>query len=342
MTGSGGMAAAPIVLVDLTTDDGIVGRSYLFTFTPGMLKPVVGCIEALRELVVGDAVAPLDLDRKLRQRLTLLDTPGVVGLALAAIDMCAWDASARTRQLPLATLLGGTVRPMRAYNSCGLWIRSVDALPDEAEALAAEGGFGAVKLRLGRDDPKEDLAAVRAVMKRVGGRIAVMTDYNQRLTLNEALHRGRMLDDEGLCWIEEPIRHDRYDGYAQLCAQLRTPIQSGENLLGPLELAKAIEARSLDYVMPDVQRIGGVTGWLRAAALAHAHGIEMSSHLFPEYSVHLLAVTPTCHYLEYVDWAAPLLAEPIQIRDGHAVVPPGRFGAGIEWNEDAVTRYLVP
>jgi len=149
-----------------------------------------------------------------------------------------------------------------------------------------------------------------------------------------------MLDDEGLAWIEEPIRHDDYAGCARIAAELRTPVQIGENLLNTFELVKALDARAMDYVMPDVQRIGGVTGWLRAAAIAHAYGIDMSSHLFPEYSAHLLAVTPTCHWLEYMDWADPLLQEPIVIRNGHALIP-DRPGSGITWNEDAVKRYAV-
>ena len=334
------MPHAALVLIDLETEEGVTGRAYVFGFGPWTLKPIVGCLEFARDLLKGDRLAPFDNDQKLRKRLTLLDTPGIVGLALSGVDMCAWDALARAQGVPLVRLLGGEVKPVRAYNSCGLWIQPVEKVADEAEALAAEGNFAAVKLRLGRDDPADDLAAARAVLKRVGARVTVMCDFNQRLTTNEAILRGRMLDDEGLYWIEEPIRHDHYAGYAQLCSELRTPIQTGENLVNTFEMAQAIEAHSLDFVMPDVQRIGGVSGWLRAAALAHAHGIEMSSHLFPEFSAHLLAVTPTCHYLEYVDWAAPLVAEPIQIQDGHALIP-DRPGAGIEWNEDAVKRYLV-
>ena len=184
------------------------------------------------------------------------------------------------------------------------------------------------------------MAAARAVRERVGDHVTVMCDYNQRLTVNEALQRGRMLDGEGLHWIEEPIRHDDYAGSARIAAALRTPIQIGENLVDTFELVNAIQAKAMDYVMPDVQRIGGVTGWLRAAAIAHAHGIEMSSHLFPEYSAHLLAVTPTAHWLEYVDWASPVIAEPIQIRDGHAIIA-DRPGSGITWNEDAVKRFAV-
>jgi mandelate racemase len=166
------------------------------------------------------------------------------------------------------------------------------------------------------------------------------SDFNQRLTVAEAIRRGRALDDEGLYWIEEPTRHDDYAGYARICAEVRTPIQTGENLLNTFELVQALQANSLDFVMPDVQRIGGVTGWLRAAAIAHAHGVEMSSHLFPGYSAHLLAVTPTAHYLEYMDWADPVLNEPIRISDGHALIP-DRPGSGVTWDEAAVGRCLV-
>ena len=340
VSASGAIPTAPLVLIDLDTEQGITGRSYLFAFTPGMLKPIVASIEAVRDVLKGDALAPLNLEQKIRKHYTLFDTPGILGLAIAGVDMCAWDALARAQGVPLVRLLGGEVRPVRAYNSCGLWIQPVDKLPDDAEALAAEGDFGAVKLRLGRDNPHEDLAAVRAVKKRLGDRVTLMCDFNQRLTVNEAILRGRMIDDEGLYWIEEPVRHDHYAGYAQICAELQTPIQTAENLLNTFELIQAIQAQSLDFVMPDIQRIGGVTGWLRAAAITHAYGIEMSSHLFPEFSAHVLAVTPTCHYLEYMDWAAPLVTEPLRIDKGHAVIP-NRPGAGLDWNEEAVRRYLV-
>ena len=337
---SGAIPGAPLVLIDLETDEGVTGRAYVFGFAAWAAKPIVGCLEGIATLIKGEACAPVDLDTTLRRQLKLLDTPGLVGIALSGVDMAAWDALAQAEGVPLVKLLGGEVKPVKAYNSCGLWIQPVEKLADDAEALAAEGNFSAVKLRIGRDDPAQDLAAVRAVMKRVGDRIHVMSDFNQRLTVNEAILRGRMLDDEGLYWIEEPVRHDDYEGYARICAELQTPVQTGENLVNTLEMAQAIALESLDYVMPDVQRIGGVTGWLRAAALAQAHGIEMSSHLFPEYSCHLLAVTPTCHWLEYMDWAAPVLAQPTQIKDGHALIPE-RPGAGIEWNEDAVKRFAM-
>jgi mandelate racemase len=337
VSASGAIPKAALVLFDLETDEGVTGRSYVFAFAPWTLAPIVGCARALFEMVKGDPLAPVDIEAKLRRQLTLLDSPGLVGLALAGIDMAAWDALAQAQGVPLVKLLGGTVKPIPAYNSTGLWLQPVETLADEAEALLAEG-FTAVKLRVGRDDFAQDLAAVRTVKKRIGDRATLMCDFNQRLTVNEAIRRAHALDGEGLYWIEEPVRHDDYEGYARIAAEAATPIQTGENLVDTFEMARAIALRSLDFVMPDVQRIGGVTGWLRAAALAHAHGIEISSHLFPEFSVHLLGVAPTCHWLEFMDWAVPLLQEPVRVKDGFASIP-DRPGAGIQWDEAAVKRY---
>ena len=339
ISASGALPRAALVLFDLETDAGVTGRSYVFGFAAWTLPAIATCAQGLFAMIAGDPLAPLDLEAKLRRQTTLIDPNGLIGLALAGLDMAAWDALARAHGLPLVTLLGGAPRAIPAYNSTGLWIRPVDGLADEAEALLAEG-FRAIKLRVGRDDFAQDLAAVRAVKKRIGDGATLMCDFNQRLTVNEGLRRARALDGEGLHWIEEPVRHDDYEGCAAVAAAVATPIQTGENLVDTHEMARAIALRSLDFVMPDVQRIGGVTGWLRAAALAHAHGIEMSSHLFPEFSVHLLGVTPTCHWLEFMDWAAPVVEEPIAVKDGFARIP-DRPGAGIRWNEEAVTRYAV-
>ena len=150
-----------------------------------------------------------------------------------------------------------------------------------------------------------------------------------------------MIDAEGgVHWIEEPVRADDFAGNARIAREIATPIQIGENFMGPEQMAQALAAGACDYVMPDAQRMGGVTGWMRAAALAQAAGLEMSSHLFPEVSSHLLAVTPTGHWLEYVDWADAILAEPSRLENGSLVVPE-RPGSGIAWNEAAVARYAL-
>ena len=339
-TSAGALTTAPLVLIDLETSHGITGRAYLFAFRSAMLKPLVAVVEAMRDLVIGDAVAPFAIERKLRQQHALLGVHNLVMIALSGIDMAAWDAHAQALGQPLVRVLGGTPRPVRAYNSKGLGIMPVGPLAKEAALLVAEG-FAAVKLRLGRPTAAADLAAVRAVKEAIGPDVTLMCDFNQALTVNEAIVRGRLIDAEGgLLWIEEPVRADDFAGNARVAAALVTPVQIGENFMGPEQMVQALAAGASDFVMPDAQRIGGVSGWLRAAALAEGAGLEMSSHLFPEVSCHLLAVTPTCHWLEYVDWAAPILAEPLAVEDSHVLIPE-RPGTGIAWDEKAVARYAA-
>lgn len=338
-TSSGAVGRAPLVLVDCETDQGVRGHAYVFAISPAALKPLVEMVRAMADLLVGDELVPFEIERKLTQTFTLLGLAGLQRLAQAGIDMAAWDALARARGLPLARLLGGVPKPIPAYNSKGLGIMPPDQVGDEAVKLLGEG-FRAAKIRLGRPDAADDLKAVRALRKAVGDTVALMCDFNQALTVNEAIRRCRMLDDEGLVWIEEPVRHDDYAGCARVAAATRTPIQIGENFDSAFSMQAAISHRACDFVMPDLQRIGGVTGWMRAAALAHANGIEMSTHLFSEVSAQLMTVTPTGHWLEYVDWADAVLQEPLAVRNGH-VLPSEQPGSGVQWNETAVAKYLV-
>jgi mandelate racemase len=339
-TSTGALTVAPLLLIDLATDQGIVGRSYLFAIGKNALKPIATLVEAMAEMLQGDPVVPFDLEKKLRAKHTLLGVHNIVLFAMSGIDMAAWDALAQAHKLPLVRLLGGAPRPIRAYNSKGLGIMPVKALAKEATDLVEEG-FTAVKLRLGRPQAKADLEALRAVKKAIGPQITLMVDFNQGLTVAQALERGHLIDAEGgVHWIEEPVRADDFAGNARLTREIATPIQIGENFMGPEQMAQALAVQACDYVMPDAQRIGGVTGWMRAAALAQGAGIEMSSHLFPEVSCHLLAVTPTCHWLEYVDWADAILEEPVRVKDGHVQIPE-RAGIGMQWDEKAVTRFQL-
>lgn len=337
-TSGGAIAKVPLVLIDLSTSAGITGRSYLFCVTPLALKSTVAQLEDLATLVTGQPLAPFDLQQMLAKRMTLLGTTGIVGMAISGIDMAAWDAQAQIAGLPLARLLGGAVKPVQAYNSCGLGLIGAEKVAREALELLGDGRFGAVKLRLGYATLEEDLAAAHAVKHAVPAGTLVMSDYNQALTPAEAIRRGRALDELGLTWIEEPVRADDHAGNAQVAAALKTPVQIGENFWGPRDMARALAARACDYAMPDAERIGGVTGWLAAAAVADAHAMPMSTHLFPEISSHLMCVTPTAHWLEYVDWANPVLARPLEIRDGLAL-PRDEPGSGVAWNEAAVAKY---
>lgn len=335
---TGAVEHAALVLIDIETSAGITGRSYLFAFTPPMQAAIVSILQGMAAMIEGDEVSPFDIERKLRAKHRLIGLQNVVMFAISGIDMAIWDAHAKSTDQPLVCALGGSVRPVRAYNSNGLGIMPADALEQEAEQLVAEG-FNAVKMRLGRATAQEDLIAIRAVKKAIGSEVTLMCDFNQGLTVAEAIHRGRMIDDEGgMSWIEEPVLADDYRGLKKITAALQTPVSIGENFMGPEQMTDALSAECCDYVMPDVQRISGVSGWMRAAALADASGVEMSSHLFPEVSCHLLGVTPTAHWLEYVDWARPVLLQSHQIKDG-AMLIPEQPGNGLDWDEKAVKKY---
>jgi len=338
-TSAATVRAAPLLLVDVDTEQGIVGRTYIFCYRRSGARAIAQVVEEAAELVRGEAIAPLSMAATLQRRYALLGVTGIVRMALSALDAALWDAVAVAAGQPLATLLGAAPRPIRAYNSCGLGLMSAPAAADEAEHLL-EGGFGAVKLRLGYSTLDEDLAVTRAVRRRLPEDVQLMVDYNQALSVDDALARGRALQSEGVAWLEEPIRHDDHRGNAAIAQALDLPLQIGENFNGAQDLELALDARACDLVMPDVARIGGVSGWLQAAAAAAARSIPMSSHLMPELSGHLLAATPTCHWLEYVDWADVLVQEPLRIEDGRALVP-DRPGAGMVWDEAAVRHYRL-
>ena len=338
-TSRGVITKAPLLLIDLDTEEGVTGRSYLWCYFPAAVPAIAKILEEVARVVKGKRLAPADLWSKLAERFALIGVQGIVRMAMAGFDVAAWDALAIAAGWPLATLIGSSPKRIPAYNSCGLGLMAPREVADEAEKLLARG-FRAIKLRLGYPTLEDDLAALHAVKKRVGSEIAVMVDYNQALSLAQALERGRALDQDGIFWLEEPIRHDDYAGNATLVRELETPIQIGENFSESSAMAVALAAGAADYVMPDLERIGGVTGWLRAAALAATHRIEMSSHLFPEVSAHLLAATPTAHFLEYVDWADKILGEPLEIVDGCAVVPQ-RPGNGLTWDAKAVEKYRI-
>lgn len=338
-TSAGAVRTAPLLLFDLETHEGITGRAYQFCYVPAAAPALVIFLNDMCEAIRGQTVAPGELRLTLTRRYKLIGVQGVVRMGMSLVDVAAWDALARAAGMPLAAFLGGTPHPVLAYNSNGLGLMPPPALADEAEKLLA-GGFRAVKLRLGYPTLEADVGAVRAVRGRIGDDIAVMVDYNQALSLGEALERGRALDGEGVYWIEEPLRHDDYRGCAELARAISTPVQIGENFSLVHDMEKAMEAGACDYVMPDLERIGGVSGWREAGALAQGAGLPLSSHLYPETSAHLLAATPGAHWLEYVDWINTLIEEPLLLAEGMAH-PSTRPGNGLEWNEEAVRRLAM-
>jgi len=250
--------------------------------------------------------------------------------------MAFWDALGQLAGQPLARLLGGSPRPIRAYDSYGV----VDPVADEKDLRRSlDRGFRGIKIKGGDGDLDNDEQVVKAVRGLIGPDIALMLDFNQSLDPSEAGRRIDRLAAYDLHWIEEPVAAENLQGHAKVRATSPISIQSGENWWFPRGFAEAIAAGASDFIMPDLMKVGGVTGWLRVAGQADAASIPMSSHLFAEASSHMLAITPTAHWLEVLDLARAILAEPIEIDDG--TITARGPGLGLSWDEAAVARYSV-
>jgi mandelate racemase len=337
-TAVGVIPSTPLALIDLVSEEGVTGTTYVFCYSRTGLAAVTGALRELGPALAGADLAPVALWTELRGRFRLLGTTGAVGLALNGIDMAAWDAAAKAANLPLAELLGGPSGALvTAYGSLKS-MRPHD-LAEEAAERVAGGGFRYLKLKIGAGTIADDLAAIQAV-RDAAGDAGLMVDYNQSLTLTEARERVRVLDDEGLVWIEEPLPAEDLDGYARLCAAVSTPIQAGESWWSPEEAQRSIAAHASDLVMPDVARVGGVTGWLRAAGAAGNAGLRISTHVYPEVSAHLLAATPGAHLLEDLDKTRPLIQPALVYAEGQITVS-SVPGSGVAFDPDAVERFSV-
>ena len=335
-TASGVVSESPLVLMDVVTDAS-VGHSITFTYTRAALKPVAEFAANVAPLIAGRDLAPAAITDELAKRFRLLGTEGLVGMAIAGIDMAMWDALARMHSMSLVNLLGFAPKPVPAYGGVGY-----DGTQGSVRATERwiKHGLKGVKLKIGYPTVNEDCEVVRAARSSMPREAVLMVDYNQSLTPVEAVSRIRRLEEFDLTWVEEPVNAHDHDGHAFISREVATPIQAGENWWGPQELTKAIEKNATDYVMPDVMKIGGVTGWMQAAATAHAHNVAVSNHLWPEISAQLLAATPTAHYLEYADWWNPILKEPLRLQNGMTEIE-GVIGTGTQWDEAAIAKYGV-
>lgn len=335
-TASGAIEASPLLLLDVETDQGITGCAYLFAYTPLMLGPLHAVVRQLAPLLRGQPLVPLDRQRQLEQQFRLLGVQGLVGMVISTLDMALWDAWGKAMNQPVASLLGGAPKPIRAYDSWGL----VDPAHDAAAlARSVESGFQGVKIKLGGADLGHDLKTVREVRRIIGDDIALMVDYNQSLDPTEAIRRIRALAPYALEWVEEPVAAEDFQGHALVRQKTGQCIQTGENWWFARDAQRALEAQACDRMMPDLMKIGGITGWLSVMGLARAASMPVSSHLFVEASAHVLAVSPTCDWLEFMDFGGPVLQSPCRPAQGR-ITAQGP-GLGIAWDEPAVRAYQV-
>ena len=327
---------APLVLIDVATDQGITGRAYLFAYSKQVLKPFVHLIEEIGRDLVGKAVAPHDLMAAMDAKFRLLGMQGLVGMAMSGLDMAFWDILGKAAGKPVVELLGGTAKPVRCYDSYGALEVPAD---EKAIRRSLDLGFKAIKTKGGDGDAANDERRIKALRKLIGPDIALMLDFNQSLDPAEAKRRITRLTPYDLTWIEEPVPQENLTGHAEVREASEIPISAGENWWFPRGFAEAIAAGASDFIMPDLMKVGGITGWLGVAGQADAASIPMSSHIMVEASAHVLPVTPTAHYLEYLDFAGLILAEPPKIVDG--TLTARGPGLGMEWNETAVAKYQV-
>jgi mandelate racemase len=326
------MSSVPVVLVDIRDHEGVVGRSYVRTYTPLALRAVAALLDDVAPELADRPADAAQTSQRLTSLFRLLGQKGLITAALAGIDMALWDLAALRAGRPLARLLTEQPRPIKAYRT----LRATDR--DEAAQEAAEAsaqGFQAVKVKLGFADLAADLETITAITEATPPETSVFVDYNQALDRDEAFHRGHELQRAGVTWIEEPVAASDLETAAHLNHDLEAAIALGENLEGAQEVGAALARKACDILTLDVMRIGGVTGWQEAAALAAAVDIPLASHAFPEFSRHLLAASPTGQWLEYLDYLAPIRTHELAVERGFVVIP-DEPGAGLDWDEDAI------
>lgn len=335
-TASGSIAAAPLVLIDVLTSADVTGSAYLFGYTPATLKPLLALVDELRPELVGQPVVPVERMAQMQARFRLLGLQGLLGMLVSTLDMAYWDALGKAAGQPVVRLLGGEARAVRAYDSYGM----VDPAQDSAALRASlDQGFRAIKIKLGHADAKHDLRIAREVRELIGPDIALMVDFNQSLLPAEAVRRVRALESLDLHWVEEPVLAEDLQGHAKVRAGVAANIQTGENWWFPRDAERALSAGACDVMMPDLMKIGGISGWMTVAGMAAAASMPVSSHLFVEASAHVLPVTPTCDWLEFMDFGSAVLAEPYRVEQG-CVTAKGP-GLGIVWDEQAVEKYRI-
>lgn len=324
------------ILVRVHTDAGLVGENMVFTLNNERTPVLKEMVDGLAPLVVGaDPEHITAFWTRAWTGINFLGHKGVSVVGISAIDGALWDIAGKASGRPLYRVLGGARREVPAYHSGGLWLsRSIGELQQEAGRFV-EQGFRAVKIRLGCPSPKEDIERVKAVREAIGPGIKLMADANQGLTESQAIRLGRMLEEFELTWFEEPLPAWDVEGLARVAAALDTPIASGETEYTRYGFRRMLELRSADVLMPDLQRVGGVTEFMRVAHMAAAYDIPVSSHLFSETSVQVLGALSNAIYLEYMPWFAPLYNEVLEFRDGNAIAPE-RPGWGFSFNDDCV------
>ena len=330
------------VLARVFTDDGVQGIGFVVALRPTLIKALAQATEELGQLLVGMEILEVEAARSRLERAGGWVGPGgMLCLALSSLDIALWDAAGKTLGQPLYRLLGGHRDRVRAYASDALWYSlTPDELAKSAQHHVSQG-YDMVKLRLGHEaSPAGEVARVRAVREAVGPDVQIMVDATESWNETQAMAAGRALQEAGISWLEDPVSHQNLAGLAHLAHVLDVPVAAGERLYGVDPFVKTFDARAVDVAIIDLGRAGGITPWMKIAALAEARGIPVAGHVIPEVHVHLLSAIPNGHLVEYMPRSVPIFKTRLVLEDGHLLAPQAP-GLGLELDEAACDRFRV-
>ncbi len=327
------------VTLQMRTDDGIEGIGYA-GFAPLVMTPALhAAVDGLCRLVVGmDPMNTEEIGAHLFRAAGSGSPAGLVTRAISAIDVALWDIKGKALGQPVYKLLGGYRDRVPTYASGYLW-RSfdLDMLASHGERLVNEG-FKAMKFRLGAEKTiAAEVNRLRTMRDAVGPDVELMIDINQLWDVNRAITVGREMREYGITWLEDPTTFDDFKGLAKIADALDTPIAGGEYVYGIAPFVQLIEQRSIDIVMVDLLRVGGITQWMKVAHMAEAHNLPVVTHLAPEVLVHALAAVPNGLTVEYMPWSFPLFKSIPLAVDGHIELPQ-EPGLGLEFDEELLAR----
>jgi L-talarate/galactarate dehydratase len=330
------------VTLTLRTDAGIEGIGYAF-FGGNLAPQLKGMVETLAALIIGQDPLPIEaLVNKIRAA-TIAGPSGMVTLALSAIDIALWDIKGKALNVPVATLAGGYRSTVPTYASGALSREgTLDNLLRCARTLK-EAGWKQMKTQLalpGATTVPKEIERIREVRKVIGDDIDLMCDINQRWDVRQAISIGTRIEEYGLYWLEDAVACDDFAGHAAVSAALATPTAAGEYVFGIVPFRHMFEARSVDIAMLDVVRTGGITGWLKIAAMAEAFNLPVVSHLYPEISVHLIAAIPNGLTVEYMPWTTNMFLEVPKMSGGTLTVPQ-KPGLGLAFDEKFCAKHAA-
>lgn len=325
----------------LDTKEGIAGESLLISVQEKWLRVLAEMVRSLEPLAVGReaSLSVVFLDEA-REASAHLGAAGVARIAIGGIEAAMLDLRGKAAGQPVHRLLGARRTRIDAYYSSGFWNQvGIDALLETARRVVTHG-YRAMKLRVGTGPIIDQVVRVSAVRAALGDGIGLMVDAGRRFDIAHAVRLGRELEQFNLNWFEEPVAGHDHDGERRVAAALDTPIACGESVFSFTEFRHMVDGHCVDVLMPDLQRVGGPSEFLRIAHMAEAVSVPVSSHLAPQMSLSLLATLPNATFLEVMPWPNPLYTEPIEIVNGQAIVPE-RPGWGFSLDPGALQRYAA-